>query len=78
MADQTSRPNTLEEKRRMRKKRRRSRVKELEEKLCNEKALRTEATHYTKICLGRSGNGGTGSCNKGKSVKRLFSLELAI
>ena len=32
------------QKRRMRKKRRRSRVKVLEEKLCNEKALRTEAT----------------------------------
>ena len=57
MADRFSRPNTLEEKRRMRssrKKRRRSRVKVLEEKLCKEKAWRTEATKKLALYQGMS------------------------
>jgi len=69
-----SRPNTIEEKRKMRRTRKnriRSRSKLLEAQVQLESTLRSEAEKnwcYTKTCVGRIGRDGIGSCSSGRIV----------
>jgi len=74
MAERKSRRNTLDEKRKMRNKRKkmkRSQTKALEAHLQLERTLRSEADQKlvcTKTCVGLTGSGGGGNWSKGRNV----------